>query len=751
MAHHHSDPPDELEKRDFSVVRKGYDKDEVHTYLMKVDAKVRDLALRAQDAKVRLEQTEYELGKLKSEQSQSIDTAIATVLDAKDRILERARKQADQIHEDARQAAKEDLEAPSAMGAEIIAKAQQESTAILEAAELRVAEIAGEASDNHDQLEEITKQRDDLVAHIEELESESSASMVAAREEVDAAEARAIEILTSAEGAAESIRERLERDVSAASADSAEASENADIIIADAEESAQALIALAEEASENSRSAASEAAEMLISKAQEEAEATIKGAEVVAAKVRDDADEHSESTKDEAEQLLKNAVAAAEARTAEIVVREAELEQLAAMAATAEEEAAETLSTARGGAEALREEAQELRDEADGKRTEAQGLVDEARRNIEAGDLEIAEAREELATDLKEIEGSIAIKNAEAADAEDAFVDAKAQLEGIRSEIGEEEQRLVVARTAVKAELEDLKVDMAELREATVSEVEAMQLDMRTHEGSSDDAITAAMERAAQIVAKATERAAQIEAGIGSAREEAVELAAAESVAEAESVLAEARADADRIVTEAEAEAERIGAVAADTLTQASEADESDQDPADIEAMLADIVAREWEIGRRERALADREDSLLSRAATSEAVGLAAVPAGSGIGPDGWPTEPSSATRSVEGDSIDAIRREAMAALDESRLENDWSGEEVAGNGTKGAPTFDYSPSVPHAPKQPVATDEVVEHEVVPVESRYRRNSAKLPRIGIKPGSSSDSIAKLRKMIVSGD
>jgi hypothetical protein len=38
-----------------------------------------------------------------------------------------------------------------------------------------------------------------------------------------------------------------------------------------------------------------------------------------------------------------------------------------------------------------------------------------------------------------------------------------------------------------------------------------------------------------------------------------------------------------------------------------------------------------------------------------------------------------------------------------------------------------------------------------PVESRYRRNSAKLPRIGIEPGSSSDSISNLRKKIVSDD
>ena len=105
MAYIHDEKPDDLGKRDFALARKGYDKDEVHTYLMKVDAKIRDLTLRVQDSKIRLEQSEYEIAKAKTEQDQSVDTAIAAVLDAKDRILERARQQAEQIEQDAREAA----------------------------------------------------------------------------------------------------------------------------------------------------------------------------------------------------------------------------------------------------------------------------------------------------------------------------------------------------------------------------------------------------------------------------------------------------------------------------------------------------------------------------------------------------------------------------------------------------------------------------------------------------------------------
>jgi hypothetical protein len=78
---------------------------------------------------------------------------------------------------------------------------------------------------------------------------------------------------------------------------------------------------------------------------------------------------------------------------------------------------------------------------------------------------------------------------------------------------------------------------------------------------------------------------------------------------------------------------------------------------------------------------------------------LASVPAAGAIGPDGWPTGPSSGGSFEETDSIDAIRREAMAALDESRLSEDWVGDDVAANGKNGPSEWDYGPSVPHRPK----------------------------------------------------
>ena len=92
-----------------------------------------------------------------------------------------------------------------------------------------------------------------------------------------------------------------------------------------------------------------------------------------------------------------------------------------------------------------------------------------------------------------------------------------------------------------------------------------------------------------------------------------------------------------------------------------------------------------------------------------------------------------------------------MAALDESRLSEDWVGDDVAANGKNGSSDWDYSPSAPHRPKVIAPSEEKEKAATAQVESRYKRNSAKLPRIGIEPGSSSDSISNLRKKIVSDD
>jgi hypothetical protein len=107
-------------------------------------------------------------------------------------------------------------------------------------------------------------------------------------------------------------------------------------------------------------------------------------------------------------------------------------------------------------------------------------------------------------------------------------------------------------------------------------------------------------------------------------------------------------------------------------------------------------------------------------------------------------------------DSLDAIRDEAMRALEEARsLKEQPEVENATASGTAGAgaegssaPILDYSPSVP-APVTTNDDDNAVDDEDLDglVQSRYSRNSAKLPRLGIEPGAASSTIADLRRQM----
>jgi hypothetical protein len=67
---------------------------------------------------------------------------------------------------------------------------------------------------------------------------------------------------------------------------------------------------------------------------------------------------------------------------------------------------------------------------------------------------------------------------------------------------------------------------------------------------------------------------------------------------------------------------------------------------------------------------------------------------------------------------------------------------------------MDYSPSVPRKAPEPVAEADAEadgEEAEAEVESRYSRNSAKLPRLGIDPSTASNSIANLRRQMKSDE
>ena len=107
-------------------------------------------------------------------------------------------------------------------------------------------------------------------------------------------------------------------------------------------------------------------------------------------------------------------------------------------------------------------------------------------------------------------------------------------------------------------------------------------------------------------------------------------------------------------------------------------------------------------------------------------------------------------------DSLDAIRDEAMLALEEARAlkgQSSAPGTEASVDSEPepapaARPVIDYSPSAP-APSSHVdeGDDEDDDDSDDAVESRYSRNSAKLPRLGIEPDSASSTIANLRKQM----
>ena len=129
------DLPDALDKREFSVVRKGYDKKEVKAFLAEIEANFRELEKWAEQIKARLAIAEENDSK-----DDEVDQAMIAAFDAKERVLERARLQAEKIEADARERA-----AAIESGARVLADVDEAAAALLVDAERRAAEIVAVA------------------------------------------------------------------------------------------------------------------------------------------------------------------------------------------------------------------------------------------------------------------------------------------------------------------------------------------------------------------------------------------------------------------------------------------------------------------------------------------------------------------------------------------------------------------------------------------------------------------------------
>jgi cell division septum initiation protein DivIVA len=139
-----------LHKREFLITRKGYDREEVKAYLAEIEASLCELETWARHAQARLAIAEE-----KSDSIDEVDKAMMAVFEAKERVLAKARLQAERIEALAMKKARTDA---GIAGDGIIAEAQEEARRIVEAALATTTPVS-----QHELLESGRAQADRLV------------------------------------------------------------------------------------------------------------------------------------------------------------------------------------------------------------------------------------------------------------------------------------------------------------------------------------------------------------------------------------------------------------------------------------------------------------------------------------------------------------------------------------------------------------------------------------------------------------
>jgi DivIVA domain-containing protein len=144
-----------LDDREFSIVRQGYDPDEVRAFLADIEVSLSQLEAWAESANARLEITEE-----KSPVTADIDEAMVAIFEAKERVLKRAQLEADRIEAEATERARVDAEV---VAAGIVAEARDEAQRMAEAterarvdAEVVATGIVAEARDEAQRIAEAT-------------------------------------------------------------------------------------------------------------------------------------------------------------------------------------------------------------------------------------------------------------------------------------------------------------------------------------------------------------------------------------------------------------------------------------------------------------------------------------------------------------------------------------------------------------------------------------------------------------------
>ena len=190
--------PESIDTREFSTTRKGYDKREVRDYLEDLEQAFRELEGHARRTSQRVGDLERDLSKARATERVSVDNAMMAVFDAKDRILDRARRRADEIEEEAhveagriREAAITDaggaggpaageIAAARAQADEIVAAARREAdrmrndaaSDVTEDLEAELAALSAQVRRAHDDTAAVKEELDTARQRIVQLESE---------------------------------------------------------------------------------------------------------------------------------------------------------------------------------------------------------------------------------------------------------------------------------------------------------------------------------------------------------------------------------------------------------------------------------------------------------------------------------------------------------------------------------------------------------------------------------------------------
>lgn len=185
----------QIDEHTFSLSRRGYDRTEVKSYLQDLEQAFRELEGHSRRQAQKLADLERDVSQARATEKVSVDNAMLAVFDAKDRILERARRKAEEIEDDAhleagriREAALREAGGGEGAAAGEIAAARVQADEIVASARREADRLRDEVAPPSDA--ELEAELADMGSRLRRAHDETAA----ARDELDGARKRIVEL-----------------------------------------------------------------------------------------------------------------------------------------------------------------------------------------------------------------------------------------------------------------------------------------------------------------------------------------------------------------------------------------------------------------------------------------------------------------------------------------------------------------------------------------------------------------------------